>query len=125
MNLVQQLYDDTIYQVVYKTKLSEAFEVKTGESQGCLLSPLIFLIVVNWIIQGTVGNKKTDIRWTDEKASRDYLCLTSHKLEHVHGKTNRLVEEAVRTRLQVNIEKTKVKIPNYQLRTSITINQHQ
>ncbi|CAH8463514.1 unnamed protein product, partial [Heterobilharzia americana] len=51
----------------------------------------------------------------------------SHKLEDLQAKTNKLTEEAAKTGLQVNIEKTEVmKIPHQQLQqqqqTPITIN---
>nr|CAH8853146.1 unnamed protein product [Trichobilharzia regenti] len=47
INLIQQLYDNGTCQVIHNGELSEAFGVTTGVRQGCLLSPMIFLIVVD------------------------------------------------------------------------------
>ncbi|CAH8662821.1 unnamed protein product [Heterobilharzia americana] len=133
IRLIQQLYEDATCQVIHNGKLSDAFEVKTGVKQGCLLSPMIFLIVVDWIMQQTVGSEKRGIHWTTEKNLEDLdfaddLCLMSHKLEDLQAKTNKLIEEAAKTGLQVNIEKTEVmKIPHHhhqqqQQQTPITVN---
>ncbi|CAH8569796.1 unnamed protein product, partial [Heterobilharzia americana] len=57
--------------------------------------------------------------------ANDDMCLMSHKIEDLQAKTNKLIEEAAKTGLQVNIEKTEVmKIPHQQLhqQTPITIN---
>ncbi|CAH8605478.1 unnamed protein product [Heterobilharzia americana] len=99
IRLIQQLYEDATCQVIHNGKLSDAFEVKTGVKQGCLLSPMIFLIVVDWIMQQTVGSEKRGIHWTTEKNLEDLdfaddLCLMSHKLEDLQAKTNKLIEEA-------------------------------
>ncbi|CAH8828243.1 unnamed protein product [Trichobilharzia szidati] len=99
INLIQQLYDNGTCQVIHNRKLSEAFGVNTGVRQGCLLSPTIFLIVVDWIMRQTVGNEKTGIPWTDMKNQEDLdfaddLCLMTHKTEDLQAKTDKLVEEA-------------------------------
>nr|CAH8838951.1 unnamed protein product [Trichobilharzia regenti] len=71
-NLIQQLYDNGgTCQVIHNGKISEAFGVNTGVRQGCLLSPIIFLIVMDWIMCQTVGNEKTGISWTDVKNLED------------------------------------------------------
>ncbi|CAH8614784.1 unnamed protein product [Heterobilharzia americana] len=84
-------------------------------------------------MQQTVRSKKRGIHWTREKNLKyleftDDLCLTSYKLEDLQAKTNKLAEEAAKTGVQVNIEKTEVmKMPNpqhqqQQQQTPITIN---
>ncbi|CAH8639305.1 unnamed protein product [Heterobilharzia americana] len=111
INLIQQLYEEATCQVIHNGKLSDAFEVKTGVKQGYLLSPMIYLIVVDCGMQRTVGSEKREIRWTAEKNLEDLdfandLCLMSHKLEDLQAKTNKLAEEAAKTALQVNVGKT-------------------
>ena len=44
--------------------LSESFEVKTGVWQGCLLSPFLFLLVIDWIMKITTTDRNNGIQWT-------------------------------------------------------------
>ena len=48
--------------VMFKGKLSPPFEIKTGVKQGCLLSPFLFLLVINWIMKSC--DPKDGIQWT-------------------------------------------------------------
>lgn len=50
---------NALIQIIHEEKFAEAFEMQTGVRQGCLLSPLIFLMVVDWIIQETTRDGKT------------------------------------------------------------------
>ena len=52
-------------QVICKGKLSTGFAVKTGVRQGCpdLLSPLLFLIAIDWATRKTTEHQSTDIQW--------------------------------------------------------------
>ena len=45
ITIIQQLYEDATCQVIHEAKLTEPFDVTTGIR--CLLSPTIFLIVVD------------------------------------------------------------------------------
>ncbi|CAH8495256.1 unnamed protein product [Heterobilharzia americana] len=71
ISLIQQLYEDGTCQVIHNGKQNDAFGVKTEVKQSYLLSPMIFLIVVDWIMQQTVGSEKRGIRWTAEKIPED------------------------------------------------------
>ena len=48
ISIIQQLYKDATCQVIHEGKLTEPFNVQTGVHHGCLLSPTIFLMVVDW-----------------------------------------------------------------------------
>ncbi|CAH8564672.1 unnamed protein product [Heterobilharzia americana] len=118
INLIQQLYENATCQVIHNGKPSDAFEVKTGVKQGCLLSPMFFLIVVDWIKQQTMRSEKTGIRWTNEKTleedldfAHDDLCLSNvAQTRRSTGKSQQIDRrgEAEKTELQVNVEKTEV-----------------
>ena len=45
IKLIQELYEASSCQVIHNGKLSEPFEMNTGVRQGCLLSPMIFIMV--------------------------------------------------------------------------------
>ena len=102
IHLIQQLYENAACQVIHNGKLTEPFEVKTGVRQGCLLSPMIFLIVVDWIIRRTTDNGVTGIKWTNTKTLED---LVSQKLEDMQAKSKTLAQEASKIGLQVNIDR--------------------
>ena len=127
MNLIQQLYDNATCQVIHNGKLTEPFDVKTGVRQGCLLSPMIFLMVVDWVMRETTKDGKTGVQWTltqclEDLDFADDLCLMSQKQQHLQLKTDKLTEEAAKTGLQVNTEKTEVmKVLNKQ-QAPITLN---
>ena len=42
--------------------MAEHFEMKTGVRQECLLSPLLFLVVLDWVTRQAYGENKTKIQ---------------------------------------------------------------
>ena len=62
IDIIQQLYENSTSQVIHNGKLTNPFAVKTGVKQGCLFSPLIFLLVVDWIMKKTTENDSTGIQ---------------------------------------------------------------
>ena len=59
VNLIQQLYDNATCQMIHNGKLTEPFDVKTGVGQGCLILPMIFLMVIDWVMQETTKDRNT------------------------------------------------------------------
>ena len=111
--LIQDLYESSSCQVIHNGKLSESFEMSTGVRQGCLLSPMIFIMVVDWIMREVEDQGKTGIQWTltTQLHDLDYaddICLLSQKLQHMQTKTNNLERIAEKTGLRISKDKTKV-----------------
>ena len=75
VTIIQQLHEDATCQVIHNGKLMEPFSVQTGFRQGCLLSPTIFLMVVDWVIRQSTADKRTGkrtgIQWTFTKQLED------------------------------------------------------
>ena len=63
VKIIQKLYEDTACHVIHNTSVSEPFKVNTEVRQGCLLSPLIFTLVIDWVIR-TAMNPPRGIQWT-------------------------------------------------------------
>nr|KAG5708303.1 hypothetical protein BaRGS_034334 [Batillaria attramentaria] len=83
ISLIQCTYQDMSCRIAHAGQLSESFEVKTGVRQGCLLSPFLFLLVIDWIMKTTTAGRKNGIQWTlwtqlDDLDFADDLALLSH-----------------------------------------------
>jgi len=121
ISIIQKLYEDASCQVIHNGKLSEPFTVQTGVRQGCLLSPTIFLIVIDWIMRQSTAGRKMGIQWTLSKHLEDLdfaddISLLSHKMQDAQEKLCRVSEEALKAGLHINTGKTEVmRINHHQL----------
>jgi len=64
ISTVKALYEDFEWEVVDGQDTTEWFKIRTGVKQGCNMSGLLFLLVVDWVMRNTLqelGN--TEIRW--------------------------------------------------------------
>ena len=68
------LYERFEFGVILKERVSDFFEVHTGVRQGCLLSPLLFLILIGYVVrianEGLHGNI--------------HLRISSGRVEYLH-----------------------------------------
>ena len=92
--------------------MTEPIEVKTGVRQGCLLSPLIFLVVLDWVAKNAYEGKRLGLQWTftqrlEHLDYADDLCLLTHRLVDMKKKGERLHESGGQVGLKINIQKTK------------------
>ena len=53
ITLIQRTYEGMSCRVVHRGQLSDCINVRTGVHQGCLLSPFMFLLVIDWIMRTT------------------------------------------------------------------------
>ena len=51
LSLIRNSYEDMACRVVHAGQLTDSFMVKTGVRQGCLLSPFLFLLALDWIMK--------------------------------------------------------------------------
>jgi hypothetical protein len=47
VNIIRPLNENATYQIIHDGKLTEPFTVQTSVRQGCILSPTIFLMVID------------------------------------------------------------------------------
>ena len=110
---IQELYSASSCLFIHNGKLSEPFEMNTGVRQGCLLSPVIFIMVDDFIMREVESQGKTGIPWTltTQLHDLDYaddICLLSQNLQHMQTKTEHRALVADKTGLRIGKEKTKV-----------------
>ena len=111
INVIQSLYRDTSCRVIQNSDLSDPFEVNTGVRQGCLLSPLIFSLVIDWVMKKSMEPPR-GIQWTlmtklEDLDFADDVALLTHTQQHMQSKTESLANVAKTTGLEININKTK------------------
>ncbi|VDO48987.1 unnamed protein product [Schistosoma margrebowiei] len=80
--IIRNSYDGLQCKVVHGRQLTDAFQVRTGIRQGCLLSPFLFLLVVDWITKTSTSEGRHGIQWTaqnhlDDLDLTDDLALLS------------------------------------------------
>jgi len=126
-NVVKALYDGFECAVVEEEATSEWFELMTGVKQGCRMSGFLFLFIIDWVMRHTVKEEGTGLRWkfTSKLEDLDFaddVALISSTQGHMQLKTNRLVENAERTGLRVNVGKCKVMRVNARNNEAITAN---
>jgi len=112
IRMIQALYRDLTCSVLHEGNLTPWFAVETGVKQGCMLSPLLFLIALDCVLKETTSNQRTGIRWKLTSVSEDLdyaddLCLLSSSGAHLSEKTGRLSNNARKVGLKINSEKTK------------------
>jgi flagellum-specific peptidoglycan hydrolase FlgJ len=127
VNLIKEVYEGTSCRVVHDGKLTDSFQVKTGVRQGCLLSPFLFLLAIDWIMKRTTERKRTGIQWTlwehlEDLDFADDVALLAHSHNHMQEKLYTLHRNSTSIGLNINIAKTKVLKCNISNESHIKIN---
>ena len=63
INLVKCFYNNVKCSVILGNTISENFIIKCGVRQGCVLSPILFLMTIDWIKRKTT-REHHGIQWT-------------------------------------------------------------
>ena len=80
VDLIKETYRGYMCRVVHEGSGSEPFPVRAGMRQGCILSPLMFLIVIDVVMRNVNRDRCRGIRWglVDRLEDLDFaddLCL--------------------------------------------------
>jgi hypothetical protein len=63
LNLVKEMYGGFRCKVLHEGKFTGNLIINTDARQGSILSPIIFLFVLDEIMRKTLGGKKRGIQW--------------------------------------------------------------
>ena len=113
ISIVKATYDGMTCRVLHGGDITDKFHVLTGVRQGCILSPFLFLLAIDWVMKNTTSGQRNGIQWTmieqlDDLDFADDLALLSHNHSQMQNKTSTLETVAASIGLRINREKTKV-----------------
>ena len=70
ITVIHKLYGERLSAVRIDGDTSSWFRVVSGVRQGCILSPLLFAIAMDWMLRKTTDNSASGIAWKGEA----HLC---------------------------------------------------
>ncbi|VDP36230.1 unnamed protein product [Schistosoma margrebowiei] len=113
VNIIRNSYDGLQCKVVHGGQLTDAFQVRTGLRQGCLLSLFLFFLAIDWIMKTSTSERKHGIQWTarnqlDNLDFADDLALLSRTHEQMQMKTASVAAVSASVGLSIHKGKTKV-----------------
>ena len=126
INIIKNTYQDMQCQVLHQGQAQKTFTVLTGVEQGCLLSPFLFLLCIDWTMNQTTHNKNTGIQWslTEQLEDLDFaddIALLSHSHQQMREKSQLLETTAAGLGLKINGAKTKIMRRNNKSMSPINI----
>lgn len=112
LKIMQELYKDVQCKVVHNGQCGRSINAGAGVKQGCILSPLLFIIVIDWVMN-KVCNIPRGIQWTltsrlEDLDFADDICLLSQTNKDMSVKLQRLIHYAGQVGLKINVNKTKL-----------------
>lgn len=112
-NIIRNSYEGMTCRVVHGQQLTDAFQVRTGVRQGCLLSPFLFLLAINLVMKTSTAQKRNGIQWTpwtqlDDLDFADDLELLSHTQQQMQEKTNIIATHSANLGLIIHKGKSKI-----------------
>lgn len=91
---------------------TDFFKINTGVRQGCLLSPMLFLLVIDFVMRRAMVGRNSGIPWTNENRLTDLnfaddIALLAETRSDIQQMTTRLADEAAKVGLKISNRKTK------------------
>lgn len=102
------------------------FTVQSGVRQGCIISPMLFLVAIDWVMKNTTSDKARGIKWTlfsslEDLDFADDIALLASRHDHMQEESSRLNHYGKQIGLEINIPKTKDMRINTKSEADITI----
>ena len=113
VNLTKRMYDNTTCRVLHDGQLTDSFEINTGVRQGCLLSPFLFIMTIDWLMKEATAGRRNGVQWTlwtqlDDLDFADDIALLSHTQHQMQTKTKDLEDLSKSVGLRIHPGKSKV-----------------
>ena len=113
INIVKNMYANNSCCVRHEGQHSEWFQVETGVRQGCIISPLLFLLVIDYVMRKATADKPRGLVWglfqrLEDSDFADDIALLSHTHSDIQEKTERVAETSKKVGLKIHVQKTKL-----------------
>ena len=110
-------YNNFECSIILGNTITEAFPVKSGVCQGCILSPILFLVTIDWVMGQATSLCPRGIQWTifsnlQDLDFADDIAILSSTPTHLQEKTDDLNINAKKTGLIISKEKSKIMCVN-------------
>jgi hypothetical protein len=111
VELISMFYQHFECSVLLDNSQTEWFTVKTGVRQGCILSPILFLVSIDWVMRRTTEDMPRGIQWTmfshlEDLDFADDIALLSAMRNHLQDKTSKMSKNGKAVGLNISIKKT-------------------
>ena len=112
VTMIQVLYDCFQAWVLHEGRMTEPLEMKTKVRQRCILSPILFLVSLDWVTMQAYGENKTRIQFAavckklKDLEFADDLVFVSQRIAYAWQKIESL-QVVSKVGLKVNVSKTK------------------
>ena len=111
ISIITKFYNNYRACVAVNNNTTDFFKIATGVRQGCIPSPILFLIVIDWVIKNTVKDRKRGIQWgirgqLEDLDFADDLAIMSHSHKQLQDNINRLIHFAKQVGLIIIVSKT-------------------
>jgi len=115
ISILQNLYQDSKCAVRTNGDTSEWFNVLTGVRQGCIFSPLLFAIVMDWVMRQSTISRDFGLIWVDGARLTDLdfaddVVLIDSDVKRLQELTTVVEQEASKVGLCVNSNKCHVMV---------------
>jgi len=113
VNIIRALYEGFSAQLVHNGQRTQPLHMRTGVRQGCLLSPLLILVALDWVTR-TAFDRKRGIQWTlmaslKELDFADDLALLLHRMQDMGDKTRALEVQGVKEQCSSDISELHIR----------------
>ena len=126
VNLIKMFYDNFACSIILGNIITEAFPVTSGAHQGCILSPVLFLVTIDWVMRQATSLRSRGIQWTifshlQDLDFADDIAILSSTPTHLQEKSDDLTTNAKRKELIISRKKSKIMCVNSDASRSINI----
>ena len=113
VNIIQMLYRGFHGKVICGNQLTDSFKVQTGVKQGCILSPFLFVLAMDWLMRQTSEGQNRGIQWTltsslEDLVFADNISMLSSRHRDIQDKSDRLTTLASQLGMNIQVKKTKI-----------------